>query len=626
LTVLGTLTTKGDRDIAKVNAAGPLVTYLLRLDSGGGSFGGDVILIGSLPSKLGGEAVFFGNLTARGTVIIDGVTFNGGAEFNGPVEFIGPEGSVIIAPGKEVVLNGPVTVSNVNPVNLLNGQFKAGDALPGYTYNIPIEFSEDTAITGGTVSFTKPVTFNSTVDLTYVTGTFSAGVIFNDNVTFGTGIYYFGTYAANNDYKTSFAKTLKLKSAQLYGGSFGLPVTFNSAATFTGGSVAFNGQADFKGDLTLSEAAGTFTGGAQFAQNVNFAAGSQVTIGANTTLTHSSGLVIAPIGKTTVGYIIPDAEATGDFVTLLDASGKFTIPKGTLSLGSASIDITNGGEIVIGVKGGREAGIVFGTEGTPVAQAGLVYIKSSAYEIAAGTSAGGTLVGFLGTVASAGADTITLSNNSFTSSGPKGGSRSQAVLKFAGSNTATNDGKVGAPTLTIKSDITIDGVTLDIAEDTAGKQTAGSIAVKGSPVITLKGGLVTIPANGGTVSNGAAGGIRIGAGTAVFGGNYVNTTAVSGTTIADGYLVGLNGKLVTGSGSSAYDEEDAGTKGILGTTDNNTVLLISTSTNPGFAVYYKGVGNAAAAKATVANTAGFTETSLTETGGSVAVFAGTILE
>jgi hypothetical protein len=598
LTVLGTLTTKGDRDIAKVNAAGPLVTYLLRLDSGGGGFGGDVILIGSLPSKFGGQAVFDGNLTARGTVIIDAVTFNKGATFNGPVEFIGPEGSVIIGESQKVILNGAVTISNANPVNVLGGQFEAGDALPGYTYNDPITFGS-TAANYGTLNVTKPVTFNSTVDLSAVHGTFAA-VTFGDTVSFGNDkVYKFGTYdekAPGN--KTTFAKDPDLDYTQLYEGKFDIPVTFNGDATFTGGSVNFNKAATFNGNLTLSDAAGTFGGGAVFNKAVTFAAGSQVTIGANTTLRHSSsGLVLSGISGLE-GSIIPDATAG---IVLTDG-GTLQVA-GTLTLGSTSIDIGNG---VIRIDAvGTNSGIVFGG-----AQTGVGYVVSEAYTVKAGTSQGGTVVGLFGTVTSASiAEYVTLTKAGFSGDG----SGSQATLRVAGSyaNTASN--------IEVSKDITIDGVTIDFEAASS----AGSLTVKGSPVITLKGGK-GVAVGGGTVYAGAAGGIRSGPAAAVYGGKA--GTANTSADFPSGYLVGLGGKLVAGTASGTYSEALAGSLGSLGTNETNAAPVITTNGDVGFAVYPETVLDIAGVRG-ILNSTGtakrFVESGI---GGSVAVFAGTLTE
>ncbi|MDR2098192.1 MAG: hypothetical protein LBP37_06700, partial [Spirochaetaceae bacterium] len=604
LTVLGTLTTKGNRLNAKVNAKGKLVTYLLRLESGGGGFADDVQLIGILPSRFGGQSVFAGNLTARGPVIIDSVTFQKGATFENNVEFLGPDGSVKAS--ETITINGNVTLNYPgNPVNL-KGSSPTISLSPNANRKSVVTYSQDYGTTGQ-FHADYPVIFNGKASFG-ASGTFSESATFNSDLALSE--------KADSQYlfsgATYFAKPIKLNPVtQLIGGTFGGTVTFNGPATFDSGSVGFAAKAVFKNDLVLN-AAGTFSGGAEFGKSVTFAAGSRVTVGSGAALKHiPSNLTIKSVGE---GESYIDPAADGGLI--LTPSGDLEIV-GTLGLGSASINIGNGKiRIPITTDAGSISGIVFGTEDAPSYPDGKGYIISESYTVNAGTSQGGTLVGLFGTVtANSRAKYVFLDKAGFRGDD----SGSQATLRVAGSYA------IAASNIEVSKDITIDGVTIDFV-DGGVDASAGSITIapKTSPVITLKGGK-GVAVGGGTVYSGVVGGIRSAAGAAVYGGS-VGITAASGD-IPPGYIVGLKGKLVAGSNSSTYSETLAGSKGVLGTEPANSASLISTG--GGFAVYWERGLDISGVKGildSTGDTKRFTETDGQSFGGSVAVFAGTLTE
>jgi hypothetical protein len=619
LTVLGTLTTKGDRDTAKVNAEGPLVAYLLRLTSGGGGFGGPVTLIGSLPSKFGGNAVFNDTLTARGTVIIDEVTFKKAVTFNGPVEFMGNSKSVTVEPGTQITLNGPVTLSNSDPVNVADTTVFNAVGVPTFTYDNDVTLGPEQAIKdAGSIGYAKPVIFNGKV----VIGTqsyFNQGVVFNSDATFnlttlGDGEVHFGSLATGEDggygdpeASAYFAKAVSIGSGILAGGSIGVPVTFRNTAAIAG-DVDFISTAVFDGNLTLT-GAGTFGGTATFAKDTSFPAGSQVTLKAPLNF---PGMVINLVAAPE-GYLTPDAADTG----FLKITGDTLTFGGTLTVGSASIDISKGGKIVIGT--GENTGIIFGTEG--VVSNSNAYIVSTNYEVLAGTSAGGTLVGLFGTVTAevpaASLPTITLSNSGITGSD----TGTQSTLRFAGSNAVT-DTSVGAPNLQVKKNVEIAYVTLDLAE-ADDKLTAGSITISGSgnPIITLKGGTVAV--GGGTVVTGAAGGIRVEGTTGVYGAAVLTST---GAYTADGYIVSNGGKKFVAGTAQSGTISEAGTIGTLGVADANATAVITARAgddDQGFVLYPETFQNGAGV-VTFINAPAPKRYVDQDVGGSIAVFAGTI--
>jgi hypothetical protein len=613
LTVLGTLAVKGERGGARVNAKGKLITYLLRLDSGGGIFTGEVELIGSLPSRFGGQAIFEDTLKARGTVIIDGGQFNKGANFSGPVEFVGPDANIVIkspAAGS-ITITGPITLTfnEGTPVNISDGVRFNINSVPSVVYNEPYG-------TTGAYTINVPVTFNANASFSDV-ATFGSGAVFNSELTLASDKKYnFGKAATNGkSLSTYFAKAVTIDPIkQLGGGSFGIPVTFNGPAVFKGGSVTFKEKAFFNNTFELNNAAGTFSEGAEFSKSVKFAAGSQVTIGkasgAGTLLHKPSGLFITSLGAY-ISYVKPDAGDKG--AVLLTEQGELQFG-GTLALGSAAINIGNG---IIRIPTAKTSGIVFGSGSTPVANHGKGYVVSDAYTVKAGTSAGGTLVGLFGTVTSTSkAEYVYVDKAGFRGDG----SGSQAVLRVAGSYAATP-----APSIEVSNDITIDGVTLDFAYGS--NISAGSITIseKGSPIITLKGGK-GVAVTTGNVTAGAVGGIKLSPTAAVYGGT-VGVTAAS-SDIPPGYLFSLSGKLVTGATGGTYSEAVGGTVGTLGTEDNS-VSFITDIKGAGFAVYIQKPLDISGVKGILDSTGDkklFVERGRTVTGGSVAVFAGTLAE
>ncbi|MDR2097833.1 MAG: hypothetical protein LBP37_04865, partial [Spirochaetaceae bacterium] len=467
LTVLGTLTTRGNRLNAKVNAKGKLVTYLLRLESGGGGFGGNVQLIGILPSRFGGQAVFAGSLSARGPVIIDSVTFQSYANFKNNVEFLGPKGSVKAEDPNTVEIEGTVTLNfKGDPVDLTENIFKLGA-------NSAVTYNQDYEIKNGTFSIEHPVTFNGKA-------TFGSAATFNNNVSFNSDLvlspdykYDFGTKSVY------FAKPVELSPLEQLArespyvsagsaaipGTFGAEVTFNSSATFKGGSVTFTKKAVFSGDLTFDKAGATFNEDATFGKRVSFAAGSAVTTAG--TLKHiPSGLYITK-SAADPGSVTPDAVGG----LLLTAEGQLNV-SGTLSLGKALINIGDG---KIRIPTAENTGIVFGagTIGNPI-------VVADAYTVEAGTTSG-ISTGLFGTVLASNSKPqgyIFVDKTGFSSEELNG---SQATLKFVGS--------IGSAWSNIKvsKDITIKDVTVEIGGD---NKVVGSISITGTgnPVITLTGG------------------------------------------------------------------------------------------------------------------------------------------
>jgi hypothetical protein len=623
LTILGTLTTKGDRLTAKVNGKGGLVAYLLRLDSGGGGFGGAVQLIGYLPSKLGGGAFFDSTLKVRGSIIIDEVRFKDNVIFDGPVEFIGDKDSIgFPASPKKIALNGPVTASNSEPVDITNTTyFDFGD---NAVYSYDIEYG-----TSGSVTFKRPVTFNRPAkfesDANGKEANFQAGVTFNSSVVFDKNFtVLIGTTATlnsepYNSAKAAFAQkiTFGSGSAQLAGGSINIPVTFNSDATFKS-PVEFKKSLTVEGNLTL-DSTGTFGALANLNNDAYFSAGNHVVLSSGGTLSYKGGaIVITPI--TANGYLLPDP-GLKVYTTLSD--GKLTVPKtGTLTIGSAAIDISGNGEIVIETD--PNTGIVFGSEGI-AAQADKVYITSSTYKIYAGTSAGGTLVGLFGTITTAkAAQSLTLSNTGFSGDG----SGSQAVLRLAGSYTSTEDGKAGGPNIEVYKDITIDGVTIDLAGSATTPYTNGSLSIANdkSPVITLKGGN-TITTTDWQVS-GAAGAIRAGGTILVLGAQVPPSGVLASTTVNDAFIVAKDGYLVAGTAGKGTISAVEGEVGSLGIGQTDGAKNVITKDARGSIIYGVPVKDAATAVGIVTsdNPKRYVPANAEATGGSIAVFAGTLAQ
>jgi hypothetical protein len=655
LTVLGTVTTSGRRQAAYVNAAGEFVTYVLRLESGGGSFGGSVRLIGSLPSKFGAEAIFYDTVEALGPVIIGGAEFKKEANFYGTVEFIGAENS-ISGTGK-VTLHNNVILSNGEPVDLSDkNKFEFGTSFPGFTYN------DNIIIRNKNVNYSFPVIFNGEVSV----GTdsyFEKGVTFNNEVKFAfspsdtDGKVHLGTSKKG---KTSFARAITIPANKLAGGSIGVPVTFNKTVTFVGttddgttfadtvdiiedinfedgaaifggtvsvggnaafpddeatfsGSVAVGGNATFSGKLVtfnnftniegalvLDGVAGSFSENAAIGESLSFAADKTVTIAANKRLNFAGGQVVLG-NDDKYGVITPSydsAKEEGAIVKL--ENGALSIEGGVLYLDSASVDISGGGRILIGVSNNNPVGIEFSNN-----EAAIV---SSGYKINGGSAS--YLLG-MQTVANS-AKAVTLGPSKISGDD----SAYQATLVFYG-NSAN---------LKVSDDIEIDGVTLDFATYGGGSVSVIKPTLKTdnpNPVITLKGG--NFAAGAGTIYSGKAGGIRLGdspLSPAIFGAHQAGTLYARSVTSPDGYIVGNNGKLVAGSSSGTIDAISGIPRGYLGATEENATLLITAS--GGFAVYYETVPNAADAIAIVKSTGQskrFFESNVDVTSGNIAVFA-----
>lgn len=255
LTVLGEVTTEGKRNDAYVNAAGPLVAYVLRLETGGGVFKGTVTLIGSLPTRLGGAAVFKDILKARGTVIIDNVTLEKGATFDGPVEFAGDSNSVQIATGQTITLNGTVTITNDSPVDITGSSYNTA-GVKELTYNN--DYTTPATVEAGSVGFDVPVTFNKKA-------TIGTQAYFNKGVTFGGDAIFSVTNGGDVHFGTDgssvvFAKNVILP--KLAGGSISAKVTFNGDAT-ADDYVIFVDTVTANKDLKLGAAGGSFAAAAK---------------------------------------------------------------------------------------------------------------------------------------------------------------------------------------------------------------------------------------------------------------------------------------------------------------------------------------------------------------------------
>jgi hypothetical protein len=584
LTVLGTLTTSGDRNFALVTTSGPLVTYVLRLENGGGVFGGDVEVIGSLPSNLGASAAFKANFKTRGSIVIDSVSFDGETVLNGPIEFKGNKDSVKKSVDATITLNGPVTLSNADPVNVADNQtFTPGENLTSYTYDFPYG-------TTGAVSFTKEVIFNDTATFggnTEYTVTFENGVAFNSTATFGDKVAPSFTGGS----KVTFAKNVKIGTS--------------STVTF-GGPVLFNGKFERTGNATADT---ILTGGATFSNEASFPAGGKIIFGSvsntnNASLVFNSIVIKAAGENGTAGTLTPVAD------TINLSNGELTLGEGSLSLEDAEIDISGGGKIVI--KPGNaddyfnnDSGILFVTDESKITAKG--------YTISAGTVATGRLVGLFAETKG-----VTLGARAITGNGDG----TQAALVFAGTANPNGD-FIPAPVLTVLDDIEIEGVTLDlggtVAEVSGGTYTIGSISiddnVEGNPVIILKGGSATV-ANG-VVNSGAVGGIKVEGSIGVYG-QALNTGS---TYIPTGYLVGNTDGFASGTASAGTYTANVGSKGSLATATVETITKVTGGTDVGFAVYWGGVTGEKDAVGVVTssgNNARYFDAG--NAGGSVAVF------
>jgi hypothetical protein len=592
--VLGTLTTRGKRLGAYVNRSGPLTVYILRLENGGGVFKGNTTIIGSLPSHLGASSVFDGDLTAAGSVIIESVTFNGVTQLNGPVEFSGGSDSVVV--NGDLVLNGSVTFSSETPPDV--AQYATGPNFKSFTYNLAYG-------TSGAITFPKPVTFNSTAKFSgAVTAKFSGDATFNDTATFAdnTDVEFAGG-------KVNFAKPVTIKSLNP---TVAAEITFGDEVTFgTTAAVTFGKKATFNGEVKGLAGDTFFTNGAVFGGDVSFPAGSQVAFG--TAGLSFNGLEIGVLGTNLYGTFTPAEDAPDTLAAVTVKSGVLTVTGGTLTLGTASITINDGGQVAI--KTAEDTGIVFG-KGAAALGTGEGIVVTSNYTFKAGTFAGGSIIGLYGTSGFDTSHTVILDSKGFR--GGSDNSGTQAALRFAGSYTAlgTNNGAV---TLEVMDDIAVDGVTLDLAYD---EETAGTITVsseKDSVIITLKGGTATVA--DGTVSGGAAGGIRVEGTTGVYGKAVNENTGY----VVDGYIVSKANKLIAGTAQSGTITA-AGTIGTLGVTTNATAFITTTTgdTDVGFALYPESFQNGTGVVTFINATGSNKRYDEQAVGGSIAVFAGTI--
>jgi hypothetical protein len=588
LTVLGTLTTKGDRYTAKVNAAGPLVAYLLRLESGGGGFGGEVTLIGTLPSRFGGNASFDDTLTVNGSVIIDDVTLKGTASLNGPVEFLGKSNSVTTTGSGFVKLNGPVTLSNESPVDITNeAMFSLNDGVSGLSYTYAYG-------TTGSVGFTKPVTFNANASFG-AQAIFEGGATFNSDAVFSTGTISFGTVG-----NTYFAKNVTLPT--IGGGSISA-VTFNKGATIINSVPFFSSTVTSNNSLNLL-LGGTFSGVTSINGALNIPAGSQITLYSGAKIDYNNGaVVIAPLkdvnGKAGTGGIeIPVSSDGTQYDTVLLSDGNLNIGSGTVSVGSLSIDISGGGQIVLsGTRARDKWGLVMGS-----ASDYKETIITKGYTITAGDSKGGTTVALFSITEGK----IALGNNGITGIYPSAGT--QAELGFAGTTS----------TITLKKDITIDGVVLNLGGQVSN---GGSISVdqsiKSPVAITLTGGSFGINNGGSVTATGEhfAGGIILGGSIGVFGGSISNSSGQAVT----GYIVAKD--------NSGFVTAKAGTKDAAGSavaklgSDRVANIVVNTAgsygVNSGLEIFANGVAGLDKAKNIVLTNDSYDSVSA---GGSVAVF------
>jgi hypothetical protein len=596
-TVLGTLATSGEN--ITINKAGNLIAYILRLDKTGATFQGPVTLIGTLPSNFGEGAFFYDDLTVNGSAIITSVSFiDSHALFKGPVEFKGDSKSVstkstdATKKSTTITLSGPVSLTNSDPVDITSSTFNITGDNASITYDIPYEnkTAADTAAAGGSVTFKVPVRFNETAKFagSAVTLVFEKGATFNKAAAFtdDATLIFLGA-------PTTFAKPITIRN--LGGGSFGAAVTFNEDTVIDTKAV-FNGLVTTNGKFDLS-LGGTFKAGAKFNGDVKVPAGSAVTVHKEGVLDYK-GLVKLVSGNAAGSSVI-------NFDTVpLDLSGDaLNIGAGSLTLGTASIDISDGGKIVF-----NSGTVAAGTYGIVLkGPADTEFVKADNYTITAKSAKDVWL-----TSGTSSGPVVLLKDSIRNSAG------SQGILALGGTYGYQN------VLFTLSKDIEIEGVALDL-------RGGGTITVGGAAdvVITLKGGTVAAGAyvtGGGsasyTPSATSAGGIVVG-GTAsigVFGAGIFSAIGTNPTSVPTGYLVASSGKFAT-----AVD--GAGTvtaAGSIGTLGNTTETYITGgSLNAGtyiasqfFTNFYVPVDNANGAKGIVSNM----DTPKSASNGSIAVF------
>jgi hypothetical protein len=661
LTVLGPLVTVNDRrNSAVTKGTGQLIAYTVRAESGGAYFEGPVKLISSQPSNFGASTTFVSSFETEGRSIFGGITFGGTASINGPAEFGNKQ-----VTGNPIYINSTITFTGDTYPDI--SKFKLGDSVPLIAYIVDYDTDDLDPAPEDEVKFEKPVQFSKNARFG-TQAVFEKGVTFDGNAVFSfpaaeKGVAYFqgdealfrknvtfngnaaGSYSAA---KVTFAETVNLGTAMIpeitsavtfnKDVTFGTEgVTFSKPATFAGnvngltGDVSFSDVASFGGDVNGLDGDTWFAKGASFSGGVTFPAAKQVAFGGEGLKFHGGKIVIEPKISTGTLAVPEDAD-------LAVKDGKITVA-GTLTVGSASINVSGGGQIVLGTKPGT--GLLFGTRGYAASTLNgndYVYVETSSYEITGGSVGGGTLVGISGTLTGLTNNAEIVLDNSGISIGADSAG-TQASLVFAGTHTTTG-GAVAAPTLKLSNNIVIDGVTLDMggltdSVITGGKAAIGTIAANnGGVVITLKGTGSVNPTGGSAVTSGKAGAIRVGGTVLVFG-NQVTTTLNAATPISDGYIVFNSSKnLVEGTGSVAYSAEIAGTSAggsiaqLNVSGSNPYITLVTGGDDKGFvtagsSTFYPVYGPADVV-GIVTSVSPKKYVPFSSTGGSIAVFSGTL--
>lgn len=630
-TALGPLVTVNDRRSSPVNTGGLVIAYTVRAESGGAGFVGPVNLIGSQPSNFGVSTTFENSFETRGISIFGGVTFGGSAILNGPVEFASDQVTV----KSSLLLNGPVTfttgsVPNAiveNPSSFGSGvtlltfvtDYARSDASTPLTFSVPVQFDKK-ATFGTQAIFNKGVTFNDDASFSGGIALFTGSeVLFRKSASFVANAS--GSYSADS---VTFEKAVSLgnnmipeiKSSQ---------VIFKESVTFGTVGVSFTGPVVFGGAVSGLEGDTDFRGGASFAGAVDFPQGRNLTFGK--ALSFNGGKIILGV-ETESGTVTVPAD-----YPLSIKDGNLTVA-GTLTVGSASIDISGGGTIILGTKDGTA--ILFGTNGANVAvtTANIGVIKTKNYTITGGTVAGGTLVGLVGT-GQATTDTIVLHNESISLGA--GNSGSQATLIFAGTYNAAN--QIGAPTLTATGNIVVDGITLDLSGETFTAGTAaGTVTANttGQVVITLKGTGSVNPTGGSLVTGGKAGAVRVGGTVLVFGNQVESYGGNTAKAVSDGYIVFTVNGFAEGTNSLSYTNSIVGTTGVGGSISQlkvnggqKYITLVGGSLDAGFvtagsSTFYP-IYNAQDAIGIVTSSGGNQKyATVSNTGGSIAVLTGSV--
>ncbi|MDR2803551.1 MAG: hypothetical protein LBB22_04595 [Treponema sp.] len=625
-TVLGILSTGEGRSDTPINRAGDFVSYVARLD-GGGAFYGNTYFNGNLPSNLGVSVAFRKNLEVRGPVIINAIAFNGDAtntvKFFNTVEFKGEnkdvtwgvvttsfEGDVLLTSAKNPVdLSTKTGIKSLTYNNLYEGM-PAG-TLQGATYVMPVTFGAGFSVKGGPYEFRDNVTVNGIVttssdatvngqfkvvgsEAVFKGGPFEFGTdaVFNGNVLFESPVVFASNvrfeksvnfdddvelvdpdkavFNGKQDTTVVFGKSINNGSYNIHtinsNVNFSGDVSVGTKATFAGSTTVFKGEANFSDKVdftgtgldttTPATPAVVFNKQARFTDYVSFEGGKagvefkgEVSL---TTANNVGGSISTLYFNGPLTYTYPGQAGVITFAPYTkDARGTLAVDSLTLKNGELAVSTvkTGGAGTLANAKiGFVETGFVLNPSG--LTDGSGLYFKKGELEFINYTIAGTTATDGYTEIIQANTSTpVRLSNDLITSTD----TTAMGSLSFG-----------GTPSILIKDNFTIKGLTLDFA-------LGGTVSIpktnRAAIAITLAGGTLVA----GNETTGIAGVITASGSNKIVGGTL--SSAVTGTALAPGGFILANGPsntstkytgLLVGHGEDKAPTETAGSVSVLG--------------------------------------------------------------